>query len=279
MVNPYDKTARYAAKIDPAGFLHWLLYEPDGLAFSEWLDTRTIPFPGERDRTCDTAARLDRAGRQAEPVACIVEFLSRRQAEVLERLAEYAIRVRRELRHGRRRRGRFAVIGALVSLTGHPQHSTLRMWAPEVPGAELVFQVVVRTMSNEDAGATLDRIAHGAIARCLLPWIPLMAGAGEDAIIKRWKSLAHQEPSVQRRSDYAALALVFAELAGCAEAWKRGLEGWNMIQSKQILEWENAGRDAGRLETTRRDLLRAVELRVPRALRRKFRTPNLPEFV
>ena len=97
-----------------------------------------------------------------------------------------------------------------------------------------------------------------------------MAGGGQDRIIKRWKTLAQQEPSAQRRSDYAALALVFAELAGCAEAWKRGLEGWNMIQSKQILEWENAGRDAGRLETTRRDLLRAVELRVPRALRRKF---------
>jgi hypothetical protein len=76
--------------------------------------------------------RLDRAGRQAEPVACIVEFQSRRQAEVLERLAEYTIRVRRELRHGRSWRGRFAVIGALVSLTGRPQHSTLRMWAPEV---------------------------------------------------------------------------------------------------------------------------------------------------
>jgi hypothetical protein len=50
------------------------------LAFREWLDTRTIPFPGERDRTCDTVARLDGAERQAEPVACIVEFLSRRQA-------------------------------------------------------------------------------------------------------------------------------------------------------------------------------------------------------
>jgi hypothetical protein len=45
-----------------------VVYEPDGLAYREWLDTRTIPFPGERDRTCDTVARLDRAGHQAEPV-------------------------------------------------------------------------------------------------------------------------------------------------------------------------------------------------------------------
>jgi hypothetical protein len=34
LVNPYDKTARYAAKMDPAGFLHRLLYEPDGLPFA-----------------------------------------------------------------------------------------------------------------------------------------------------------------------------------------------------------------------------------------------------
>jgi hypothetical protein len=227
MVNPYDKTARYAAKMDPAGFLHWLLYEPDGLAYREWLDTRTIPFPGEGDRTCDTVARLDRAGRQAEPVACIVEFQSRRQADILERLAEYAIRARRELHHGRGRCGRFAVLGALVNLTGPPQHTTLRISVPEVPGAELTFRVVVRTMSREDAGATLDGIAQGSITRCLLPWIPLMAGGGEVGIIKRWKGLAQQDhPGAQRRSDYAALALVFSELPVVArsgsEAWRIG---------------------------------------------------------
>ncbi len=44
----YDQAARFAAKIDPDGFLHWLL---SGLApgwrFAGWLDTQTIPFPGD----------------------------------------------------------------------------------------------------------------------------------------------------------------------------------------------------------------------------------------
>jgi hypothetical protein len=93
-----------------------------------------------------------------------------------------------------------------------------------------------------------------------------MAGGGEDGIIKRWKQLADQEPNAQFRSDYAALALVFAELAHCADVWKRGLEGWNMIQSKQILEWKNAGR----LEHAREVLLRAAQVRFRGQLPRKF---------
>jgi hypothetical protein len=217
-------------------------------------------------RPDQSVARLDRTARPREPLACITEFQSWPEAGMLERMAEYAIRVRRELRHGVRRRGRFAVIGALVNLTGRPQRTTLRMSVPEVPGAEFTCRVVVRTMSQENAGATLDRIAQGAIARCILPWVPLMAGGGEDGIIKRWKRLAEQEPNAQFRSDYAALALVFAELADCADVWKRGLEGWNMIQSKQILEWENAGR----LKHAREDLLQALEVRFRSALPRKF---------
>jgi hypothetical protein len=34
------------------------------------------------------------------------------------------------------------------------------------------------------------------------------------------------------------LALVFAEAAGCCEAWKQALTEWNMIQSQQVLEWQ-----------------------------------------
>jgi dethiobiotin synthetase len=36
-------------------------------------------------------------------------------------------------------------------------------------------------------------MAAGAIGRVLLPWLPLMHGGGESAIIERWKELAMQE--------------------------------------------------------------------------------------
>lgn len=55
----FDQAARFAVKIDPAGFLHWLLpgLDPD-LLFTRWLETQTIPFPGQPDRRCDTVAEL-----------------------------------------------------------------------------------------------------------------------------------------------------------------------------------------------------------------------------
>jgi hypothetical protein len=43
-----------------------------------------------------------------------------------------------------------------------------------------------------------------------------------------------------------------------------------MIQSQQIREWQDEARSEARLETTRQDLLRALELRFPGALPRKF---------
>lgn len=53
----FDQAAPYAAKLDPAVFLRWLLDTLDAqLTFHGWLDTHTIPFLGEADRICDTVA-------------------------------------------------------------------------------------------------------------------------------------------------------------------------------------------------------------------------------
>jgi hypothetical protein len=49
----FDKSARFTAKMNPTGFIHWLLprLRPT-LVFRTWLDTRRLPFPGEKDRIC-----------------------------------------------------------------------------------------------------------------------------------------------------------------------------------------------------------------------------------
>lgn len=50
----YDQAARIAIKLDPEGFLRWIVPEfPPQLVFTRWLDTRTIPFPGEHVSICD----------------------------------------------------------------------------------------------------------------------------------------------------------------------------------------------------------------------------------
>jgi hypothetical protein len=80
-----------------------------------------------------------------------------------------------------------------------------------------------------------------------------------------WKFLAEAEPNERLRSDYGGLALVFAEAAGCHEPWKKALEGWNVRQSQQVLEWQREARVEGRAEGKAEALLRLLEL--------KFHTP------
>lgn len=135
---------------------------------------------------------------------------------------------------------------------------------PARPRSEvgLRLRIVLRTLREEDAAATLDAIAAGTVARCLLPWIPLMRGAGEAAIIEKWKELAAAEADVNYRADCGYMAWTFAGLTNHFNLWDQGLKGWNMI------EWPVFRRV--RVETTREDLLRALRLRYP--------TPIAPEL-
>src|SRR5258708_6839853 len=98
-----------------------------------------------------------------------------------------------------------------------------------------------------DAGATLAAIATGSLGLCVLPWVSLMHGGGEPAMIEEWKRLALTEPDEEKLRAYAGLALVIAGLAGCLDSWEKGLEGWNVERSRVTLEWERHGEERGEL--------------------------------
>jgi hypothetical protein len=49
-----------------------------------------------------------------------------------------------------------------------------RAGAVELDGDGLHLRVTQGTLREEDAAATLARIASGEWARCVLPWLPLM---------------------------------------------------------------------------------------------------------
>ena len=97
-----------------------------------------------------------------------------------------------------------------------------------------------------------------------------MRGGGEPSIIEQWKELATAEPDGRRRADYGGLALVFAELTGCRPQWKEALEGWNVEQSQQVLEWqaeaEQRGRMRGKAEGKAESVVRVLERRLSEAI-------------
>jgi hypothetical protein len=265
--NVYDQASRYAAKLDPEGLLGWMLGEtPAVLRFRGWLDTRTLPFPGDPERTCDTVAWLGDANPAVE-WALPLEFCIDPDSELFGNLLIYLGLVWREKRPTDARGERFAVGAIVVNLRGRGQTSrdmTLRR-----TGVRTLLGVAERNLADEDAATILAEIAAGRLAQALLPWIPLMKGGGEAAIIQQWMDLAGQVADSRRRSDYGGLAMVFADAAGCRKDWKEALRGWNMIESVQVLEWMAEGEAKGEIKGEANALVRVLARRFPRVLRRR----------
>ena len=97
-------------------------------------------------------------------------------------------------------------------------------------------------LSRKSASKMLQRIASGELSRALLVWVPLMPDGIEPEVVALWLEIARQEPNAQRRMDYANLARVFAERAGCLPVWAVALEGWEMWKSTVIESWRSEGR-------------------------------------
>jgi hypothetical protein len=264
----FDQAARYLIKLEPAGFLHWLIGDLQGtLLFTRWQDTRTIPFPGEPDRHCDTVAELASVSDSGPPWLLVLEVQTRPDPDMTERLLEYVARLRREVRHGPHGRDKYPVAAAVLHLTGNPSAEILEMVLPTSHPIGLHWHMVSRGLAGESAPALLDAISQGEHSRCLLPWLPLMTGGDQPEVVARWKELAGLEPNAKRRGELGALALIFAALARCQDVWKQGLTGWNMEECEIVKEWEEQGRQKGlqqgQLESMRRVFLHVFEQRFP----------------
>ena len=128
----YDQAGRYAIKRQPSAFFRWraprlwLAWR-----FIRWQDTRTLPFPGEPERICDTVAEFEDRTDPQRRCLVDVEVQAKPDADMLERLGEYAFRLRRELRHGTGAAGKYPVLCLVLNLTGAEQASRLDMTLPE----------------------------------------------------------------------------------------------------------------------------------------------------
>ena len=256
--NFYDQASRYAGKLNPPGFFRWALRMP-AVGFHRWLDTRRLPFPGETDRICDTVAHLEDPADPGVAWAVPVEFAIAPRAELFGRLLVYLGQLWEEERPTAERGSRYQVGAIVVNLTGRGHTSRdMRLGAT---GMRTCLAVVERNLEEEDAAAVLAGIAAGTIASCLLPFIPLMQGGAEAAIMAEWLRLAALETDARLRGDYGGLAVVLAEAAGRRDVWKQALRGWNVIQSQQVLEWMAEGEVKGEVKGKVGTLLEVLGLK------------------
>jgi hypothetical protein len=279
----FDQTARQACKLDGGPFFAWLLRHcqpPPPLVFEGWDDTRRQPLPGGADRTDDVVAVLRRTDIPDQRAWMIVEAETEPERLIFQRLGGYALLLSLELSQAPGPADEPPVGMALLNLTGQPHVAELRLMLPGT-GCGLTVTPLVINLRQEDAAATLAEMAAGQTGLCLLPWVPLMAGAGEPARIEEWKRVALLEPDPQRRLIYRDLALVFAELAKELVNWQRALEGWQVQESQVILSWMDRGKQRGSAEAWRDALLKLMRSRfqdpVPEAIRLAVEGTNDPD--
>lgn len=235
--NRFDQTARLVARDDADGFFAWLI---DGFAtalrFVRWLDTRTTPLPGEPDQTADRVALVRERDDVAPPWLILLEFQAEPDPKMPGRLLSELGRLWIDHRFDNTPNSRYQLAAAVVNLTGTsrsvPASQSYVMPVPVPLG--LTLNVRECYLAEESAATTLDRMAAGEVALCVLPLVPLMKGGGESATMERWKEVAGREADAQRRGTLKVLTEVMAELAGCEGPWRVALEGWDVRESKVL---------------------------------------------
>jgi hypothetical protein len=269
----FDDTARMACKLDGAGYFAWLLRRfpaPPALVFDRWDDTRRVSPPGWPERTDDVVAVLRPAQGEGPPTWMIVESETEPERFIFHRLGVYGLLLSAELSRGVAHGNEPGVGTVLLNLTGQTHAAELAVGVAGTPCGQSVRPLVV-PFQEISAAATLDEIAGGHTALCLLPWLPLMSGGGQPELIERWKTVADTQPDISLRALYRDLALVFADLSKEQVNWLQGLEGWHMKESTIIQGWINRGHEQGAVEARRALLLKLIRAKlrdpVPEAVR------------
>jgi hypothetical protein len=259
--NPFDRACRHLIRRWGASLLAWLAkIPPESIRFVRWLDTR-LSIAGLPERFGDNIAFVVRLDRGGIPWVLLIEFQVEPDPEMFERLLVYAGLIRLQEKPTDLSGDRFEVQAVVVNLTGVGKSGRKMVWKK---GAETRLLPVEWNLEKRNADAILKQIARGQAPRALLAWIPLMQRGDDPGIMARWRELAEQEPDAGLKADLT-LALVFAELAGRQEPWKKTLEGFNVRESSVVNEWKAEGKAEGRAEALR-DLLEMLFGQLPAEL-------------
>ena len=259
----YDQAARFAAQAAPEVVLARLLADQGvDWAFREWLDTRTIPLPRAPDRTADMVAAVSDSRAADRPWLVVMEFQAQADPDKLDVTLEEVAVLRSRVRFGEGRGSKYRVVAGMVYLLDCVQDDILDMTLPK--GAGTYHAPLLWNVWKDDATKTLDAVALGNVPWGVLFWLPLMAGAGDEGVIRRWREVV--TATVENRSmrgNMVGIALIFAELVGRVPEWRRCLEGFEMTESPIVNEWINQGRVQERVVQHREHLLLLLDERFP----------------
>ena len=260
----YDQAARWAANTDAQPVTAGLQrQQPTRLRFVELGESRTTPRPGGLDRTADRMLVLSDEAAPQQPWLLAVEFQARHDEDKLDSTLVEVAQLRARARHGPDGKGKYKVLAGLVYLTGVCPEGVLDMTLTS--GAGTRHAALVWNLARDSAVAALEELEAGATTWGILFWLPLMQGAGERDLVRRWLDLTRLAPQGEQ-GNLRTVALFFAELAGCRRVWQEELEDWTVTESPLLNSWLQQAADRRGLEQGREWLLDCLQQRFPAEL-------------
>jgi hypothetical protein len=253
----YDQAARWAANTDPGPVVSRLVRgQPAQLRYKELGESRTTPHPGGLERTADRVFVLADEADRAQPWLLVGEFQSAHDEDKLDTTLVEVAQFRARARHGPDGKGKYKLLAGLVYLVGECPQSVLDMTLTSGLGTR--HAALVWNVASDHAAAALDELEVGAVTWGILFWVPLMQGADDRELVRRWLRLARLAPAGEQGS-LRTVALWFAELVGRRPVWQEELEGWTVTESPLLNSWI-AARE---LQWGREWLLRYLKVRFP----------------
>jgi hypothetical protein len=96
--NVFDKSSRFAANMNPTGFIAWLLsLNESQFEFIGWHNTRGFVLPTHPDRTGDSVAEIAEVNVEGVHWLIPIEFQSTPDRHMRSRLLEYLAALMREV--------------------------------------------------------------------------------------------------------------------------------------------------------------------------------------
>jgi hypothetical protein len=260
----YDQAARWAANTAPSVVAARLQRQQQTrLRFLELGESRTTPSPGGLDRTADRVFVLMDEDAPQQPWLLVAEFQARHDESKLDTTLVEVAQLRARARHGPDGKGKYKVLAGLVYLVGACPERVLDMTLTS--GAGTRHAALVWDVAADAASTALDELEAGATTWGILFWVPLMHGAGERDLVRRWLSLTRLVPDGEQ-GVLRAVALCFAELAGRRPVWQEELEDWAVTESPLVNSWIQQAVDRKGLEQGREWLLDCLQQRFPAEL-------------